>query len=147
MSSHLPKPPCVLIVDDDRDVVNGISLRLRSKGYDIQAAFDGEAGLAAALKEIPDLIVLDVRMPKMDGLTFLAKRREHAQIQKIPIIVLSASAFDKVKTLDAGAYCFLSKPFDSQELLDSVASALDMHMNNGMARMNRPGQSSAPTPV
>jgi len=120
----MSEPQRVLIVDDDRKIVQAISVRLRSEGYDVQAAFDGEAGLAAATQQVPDVIVLDIRMPKLDGLSLLAKLREHAQTMRIPVIVLSASAVDEVKALDAGAYCFLPKPYDPQTLLHSVASAL-----------------------
>ena len=70
------------------------------------------------------MIVLDIRMPKMDGLSLLAKLREHTQTKRIPVIVLSASAVDEVNALDAGAFCFLAKPYDPPTLLRTVASAL-----------------------
>ena len=120
----MSEPQRVLIVDDDRKIVQAISVRLRSEGYDVQAAFDGEAGLAASTQQVPDVIVLDIRMPKIDGLSLLAKLREHAQTKRIPTIVLSASAVDEVNALDAGAYCFLPKPYDTRTLLQYVASAL-----------------------
>lgn len=120
----MSEPQRVLIIDDDRKIVQAISIRLRSEDCEVLAAHDGEAGLAAATALIPDLIVLDIRMPKMDGLSLLAKLREQSRTQDIPVIVLSASAVEESNALDAGAYCFLAKPFDPPTLLQYVASAL-----------------------
>ena len=120
----MPDRPRLLIVDDDRQIVKAVSMRFRAAGYDVQCVHDGEAGLKAATEQVPSAIVLDVRMPKLDGLSVLTKLREQERTRCIPVIILSASAVDKGRALDAGAFCFLPKPYDAKILLASVASSL-----------------------
>jgi DNA-binding response OmpR family regulator len=122
----LPGVPQLLIIDDDRKIVQAVRVRLLAAGYDVQSAHDGEAGLAAAMQAVPDTIVLDLRMPKLDGLGVLARLRDNDQLKHIPVIVLSASAVDECKALDAGAFCFLPKPYDPPTLLQAVSAALNL---------------------
>ncbi len=121
----MPERPRLLIVDDDRRIAQAVAMRLKAAGYDVQSAHDGEAGLAAATEQLPDLVVLDIRMPKIDGLSVLARLREQEQTRHIQVIVLSACAVDECRALDAGAFCFLPKPYDPQTLLDSISAALN----------------------
>lgn len=116
----------ILIVDDDREIVRGLSVRLRSAGYEIERAYDGEDGLATAVKMQPDAIVLDIRMPGMDGLMMLKKLREHRSICKVPVIVLSANVADqaRVKAFELQASYFMQKPYQPDKLLLAVASML-----------------------
>lgn len=118
----------ILLVDDDRDIVRGVSIRLRAAGYDISVAHDGQAGLKAALANVPDAIVLDMRMPIMDGFTVLCKLREHAETAAVPVVVLSASVVEKgkAKALDVGASYFLEKPYDAPQLIEAVEAAIEM---------------------
>ena len=120
----MSEPLRVLVIDDDRKIAHAICVRLRSAGYEVQTAYDGETGLTAVTEWIPQLIVLDIRMPKMNGLSLLMKLRECTQTERIPVIVLSACAVEEGKALDAGAFCFLAKPYDPPTLLRTVASAL-----------------------
>ncbi|MGD8454701.1 MAG: response regulator [Phycisphaerae bacterium] len=116
----------VLLVDDDREIVRGVGIRLRAAGYEVYTAFDGQAGLQAAQEHLPDAIVLDVRMPVMDGLTMLGKLRACPQTQAIPVVILSASAVAQGKShaLEQGARFFLEKPYDPKSLIEAVESAI-----------------------
>ena len=116
--------PTVLVVDDDQDVVKATSLRLRAAGYHIISAFDGGQGVLAAIDQQPDAILLDVRMPRMDGLAALEKLRQCDQTKDIPVVMLSASLVDKQAALDAGARYFLTKPYEGETLLAAVESAI-----------------------
>jgi two-component system, NtrC family, response regulator GlrR len=114
----------ILVVDDDQDILKLISMRLNAAGYDTVAASNGEEALTAISLKRPDLIVSDLRMPAMDGMALLdAVHKSHPTL---PMIILTAhgSIPDAVHATQHGAYSFLTKPFDSQELLQLVASAL-----------------------
>ena len=114
----------ILIVDDDRDISFGTGVRLRASGYETVTAGDGEAGVAAAERERPDAILLDVRMPKMDGLEALARLKGMPDTKDIPVVMLSASLRDQQAALDTGAKYFLPKPFRGDELLVALEAAL-----------------------
>jgi len=114
----------LLVIDDDRKIAKAVSVRLQAAGYEVRVAHDGEAGLAAAIEQVPDAIVLDLRMPKLDGMSVLNELRAREHTRHVPVVVLSASAVDKSSALDAGAHYFLSKPHDPKVLLASIDSAL-----------------------
>ncbi|MEX0977262.1 MAG: response regulator, partial [Pirellulales bacterium] len=114
----------VLLVDDDHDVVRGVSLRLRAAGYETLAAYDGEQGVAAAKEARPDAIVLDVRMPGLDGLAALGQLRNCRDTQQIPVVMVSASLVDQHAALDSGARFFLSKPYQPKTLLAAIEAAM-----------------------
>lgn len=116
--------PKVLLVDDDQEIVDGASLRLRAAGFDTITAKDGEQGVASAITNRPDAIVLDVRMPHMDGLTALNKLQANEATRNIPVVILSASLVDQQAALDAGARFFLTKPYQGKNLLAAVDAAL-----------------------
>lgn len=122
----MPKKPLILLVDDDREIVRGLSLRLSAANYEIITAHDGQEGIAAAIEFQPDAIVLDVRMPVMDGLTMLCKLRQIEDTAAIPAVVLSANIAEKtkIKALESGARYFLEKPYDSSTLTQAIQSAL-----------------------
>lgn len=124
MSSMMSDAPKVLIVDDDREIVDGARLRLGAAGFDTMVAHDGEEGLAAAIANRPDAIILDVRMPRMDGLTALRKLQEREDTKDVPVIVLSASVVDQKAALDAGARFFLTKPYEGSTLITAVEAAI-----------------------
>ncbi len=123
----MSKPRQVLLVDDDPDVIRGASLRLRAAGYDTISAADGAQGVATAVDQHPDAILLDVRMPRMDGLAALEKLQENEDTKSIPIVMLSASLVDQQKALEAGARYFLTKPYQGNTLLTAVESAMTEH--------------------
>jgi CheY-like chemotaxis protein len=126
-AAGLDADPLILIVDDDREIVRALDIRFRSKGYRIATAYDGHRGLIAALATPPDAIILDIRMPGMDGLAMLARLRGHARMTNIPAIVLSGKREGRAKS-DAqalGAHCFLEKPCEPLVLMQAVQSALN----------------------
>ncbi|MGN1318715.1 MAG: response regulator [Lachnospirales bacterium] len=113
----------ILVVDDEASIVNIISYSLKKEGYDYITANDGEEGLELFNKENPDLVLLDIMMPKMDGYTVCKKIRETSNI---PIIMLTARAdeVDKVLGLEMGADDYVTKPFSNRELMARVKANL-----------------------
>lgn len=113
----------ILIVDDDRNSVRFLELELRHEGYRVEKEYDGAKGLARALKENFDLILLDVMLPSMDGVEILRKLR---LVSDTPVIMLTAkdAVPDKVTGLDSGADDYLTKPFAIEELLARMRAAL-----------------------
>lgn len=114
---------CVLVVDDDRAIVQAIALLLEKEGYRVLKACDGMEALRVLAEQPVQLILLDVMMPRMDGLSALLKIRES---RNVPVIVLSAKTeeTDKVLGLSMGADDYVSKPFNPQELAARVRSHL-----------------------
>jgi len=111
--------PRVLIVDDDLAIIKFLRANLKAWGYEVLAAMDGAEALQALEMELPDLVILDIMMPKMDGFEVCRWLREWSQI---PIIMLSArgDVSDKVKCLDLGADDYITKPFGVGELIARV---------------------------
>ncbi len=121
---------CVLVVDDDREIVRAISILLEGEGYRVKKAYDGLEALEILTGNQVHLVVLDVMMPKLDGLSALMKIRER---QNIPIIVLSAKSedTDKVLGLSMGADDYVAKPYNPAELLARVKSQLRRYTSLG----------------
>ncbi len=120
----MTKQNAVLLVEDDRDLAFGASLRLRSAGYETLLAHDGHEGIDVARRRHPAAIVLDVRMPRMNGLTALDKLQHDQQTRNIPIVMLSASLVDQQAALDAGARYFLTKPYQPTTLLTAIGKVI-----------------------
>jgi two-component system KDP operon response regulator KdpE len=116
----------LLVVDDDPGVLHVLRVRLRAAGYEVLTATDGAAGLRAAKTQHPAGVVLDLRMPVMDGLTVLSKLREDQSTRSIPVVVLSANVVERAKrkALDLGARFFLEKPYDPRKLVEAIQTAL-----------------------
>jgi DNA-binding response OmpR family regulator len=114
----------VLVVEDDASIAIGLRINLESEGYDVDVAEDGEKGLELARTTAPDLLVLDVMLPKKNGLEVLHELRGEGRT--MPIIILSAKAgeMDKVAGLELGAEDYVGKPFSLAELLARVRAAL-----------------------
>lgn len=113
----------VLVVDDESSILNIIAYNLKKEGYEVITAEDGEAGLDLVFSENPDLVLLDIMMPKMDGYEVCRKVREKSNV---PIIMLTARAdeVDKVVGLEIGADDYVTKPFGNRELLARVKAHL-----------------------
>ena len=113
----------VLVVDDEQNIVNIISFNLKKEGYEVLNAFDGEEALKIIFEEDPDLILLDIMMPIMDGYEVCKKVREKLNT---PIIMLTARAeeVDKVLGLELGADDYVTKPFGTRELMARVKANL-----------------------
>ena len=113
----------ILIVDDEKEIRDLIEIYLKSEGYETLKAADGEEALNILNKEEPDLIILDIMMPKMNGIDACLKIREERQM---PLIMLSAKSedVDKILGLNMGADDYLTKPFNPLELVARVKSQL-----------------------
>lgn len=118
--------PLVLVADDDPDILQLVSLRLASSGYEVMAAGDGEQALNAALERTPDLALLDVMMPKLDGYEVTARLRSDERTRHTPVILLTARVQeeDVARGTQAGADDYVKKPFSTQELRERVQAAL-----------------------
>lgn len=114
----------ILLVEDEKDLAAIIKKGLEEKGYSVDVAHDGEEGLYMAENYPADVIILDIMLPIMDGLTILKKIRE--QEIKTPVLMLTAKGTipDKIKGLDQGADDYLSKPFDFSELLARIRALI-----------------------
>ncbi len=119
-------PETILVVDDDPDIARFVEVNLRSAGYDVSVAADGEEALSRATELRPDLVLLDVMMPRIDGFEVAQRLRRNPQTANTSIIMLTAKALstDKVLGLTAGADDYIIKPFDPIELLARVKGTL-----------------------
>lgn len=120
----------ILVCDDDKEIVNAIEIYLRNEGYDVFKAYDGVEALEITEKEEVHLILMDVMMPKMDGMQATMRIREQ---KNIPIIILSAKSedYDKITGLNVGADDYITKPFNPLELIARVKSQLRRYVNLG----------------
>ena len=121
----------ILIVEDDRDIVDLLTYNLEEEGYEIQAALDGREGLALAYRQQPDLIILDIMLPGMDGFEVCRLLRADKSTGHIPIIILSARSqeTDKVVGLELGADDYVTKPFSPRELIARIRAILRRNRN------------------
>jgi DNA-binding response OmpR family regulator len=120
------KGKTILIVDDDRDLLLGLTPRLKANGYGVIFAMDGISAIGVARKETPDLVILDLGLPAGDGFVVLERMRSLPDLVDIPVIVLSAwnpTANEKC-ALDAGAVAFFQKPADNHDFLAAIRHAL-----------------------
>jgi DNA-binding response OmpR family regulator len=121
----------ILIVDDERDIVKALMIRLQGAGYEVVPAFDGAQGVFMAHKEKPDLIILDIRMPAGDGFSVAQRLKRSTQTLTIPVIFLTGSPEKNAeeKAMALGARFYIKKPYDAEELLDAVKRALDKDLD------------------
>ena len=117
----------ILVVDDERDVVKAVTIRLQTAGYEVVSAYDGARGVFAVHKEKPDLVILDIRMPAGDGFSIAQELKESAQTSHIPILFLTGSPeiSAEQKAEKVGGRFYIKKPYDPEELLDAVRRALE----------------------
>jgi len=130
------RAPRVLVVEDDEDIAQVLQRMLRTEGYEVRVAVDGEAAVSDARAYVPDLVILDLGLPKLDGIDVARELRGR---DDVPILVLTArDAVDsRVEGLDAGADDYLVKPFERQELLARLRALF----------RRRPPRGSAPLAV
>jgi heavy metal response regulator len=114
----------ILVVEDEKKVASFIKKGLEEEGYAVDTAADGEEGLAMALARVHDLIILDIRLPKLDGLLVLQALRQDKVTTPVLLLTVRATIEDKVLGLDAGADDYLTKPFAFQELVARVRALL-----------------------
>jgi DNA-binding response OmpR family regulator len=118
----------ILIVDDEPNIVISLEFLMMREGHEVRVARDGEAGLAAVRTHRPDLVVLDVMMPKLDGFAVLEAVRSDPSLAATRILMLTAKGRDaeKTKGLALGADAYMSKPFSTRDLVEKVKELLEM---------------------
>jgi len=118
--------PLILIADDDPDILALVSFRLERAGYEVVQARNGEEAVEVALARRPDLAVIDVMMPRIDGYEATRQLRQQEETSRMPIILLTARVQEEdiARGFDAGADDYVRKPFSSQELGSRVQAAL-----------------------
>lgn len=117
----------ILLVDDDLDLIKMLKLRLETEGYEFMCAEDGEKMLNVMKEKKPDVIILDIMLPNIDGYSALREMRKEEHFKDIPVIVLTAKEKKKVGDLFAleGVANFIEKPFEASDLLQKIRSALN----------------------
>ncbi len=112
----------VLIIDDEKLIVKATELVIRLSGYNVISSFDGVEGLKTAREKKPDLILLDIMMPGIDGWSVLKELKSDPATQQIPVIIFTAKEYirGKESSLSAGAVDYITKPFETSELLQAI---------------------------
>ncbi len=118
----MSEKPCILLVDDEEAIIKTVRARLEASGYRVLTAMDGTEGLEKARGEHPDLMILDLMLPNLDGYHVCKLLKGDTRYRKIPIIMLTARAGEKDEKLgyESGADAYLRKPFQTQELLSAI---------------------------
>ena len=118
----------ILYVEDNADNIYMLTRRLKKKGFDILIAGDGQEGIDKAIEESPDLILMDLSLPTMDGWTATAKIKEIEAVKNIPVIALSAHAMPehRDRALNAGCSDYDTKPVDIKRLLGKIGQFIDI---------------------
>jgi DNA-binding response OmpR family regulator len=139
----------ILIVDDNRPFVLAISESLHFRGYQVSSASDGASALVQVAREIPDLVLLDIEMPGMDGLNFCTALRADPRYRSIPVIFMSVRSdlSDKLAAYDAGADDYLVKPFDMRELGARLQAVLRRSAQQAADQEQRNATQEAPPAV
>jgi CheY-like chemotaxis protein len=116
----------VLIIDDEKLLVKSTSMALVHYGYDIKGVLNGEEGLKAALEFAPDVILLDIMMPGMDGWQVLEKLKQNEITRHIPVVIFTAREYSNGKAMAVknGATDFIAKPFEPQELAEILENQI-----------------------
>jgi len=123
----------ILIIEDDRDIVNLVKLTLELEGFEVFAAFDGQEGWERIESQRPDSILLDLRLPKLDGFQVLKRLKSNQATSRIPIVILTATAQKKsiARGLAAGADAYITKPFEPLELVQKICQVLKAKKGRG----------------
>ena len=120
----------VLVVDDERDVVELVKFLLERDGHKVVEAFNGREALERAYAELPDLIILDIMMPEMDGYTVNARLTENENTKRIPVIILTAKGqMRDVFEMASNVAFYMEKPFDPKHLREKIQEVLSKAAN------------------
>ena len=116
----------ILVVDDEQDLLDLIEYNLKKEGYEVLKAEDGEEGIEVARRENPDLVLLDIMMPKMDGLEVVEVMRDDEELKRIPVIFLTARGDEKteVESLNKGGDDYITKPISTIKLISRIKAVL-----------------------
>lgn len=116
----------ILLVEDDKDVVRAMAVRLKAQGYNLVVATDAIAAVSTARKEKPDLVILDLGLPAGDGFMVMQRLKSNVDLMLVPIIVVTGRdpLVNEHRAIEAGAEAFVQKPFENEEFLAIVESAL-----------------------
>ncbi|HTO99692.1 MAG TPA: response regulator [Myxococcales bacterium] len=116
----------ILIVDDEPNIVTSLDFLMKREGFEVQVAVDGEAGVKAALASPPDLVLLDIMLPKMNGFEVCERLRADPRCRGLKIVMLTAKGrqADSARGLAAGADLYVTKPFSTRELVAQVKQLL-----------------------
>ncbi|MBI3324661.1 MAG: response regulator [Candidatus Omnitrophica bacterium] len=122
----------ILLVDDEPSIVKMVGKRLEVEGYTVLLAMDGQDGLKKAQTESPDLVILDLMLPKLNGYEVCTMLKQDSRYQKTPVLMFSAKAQEKDEKLGlaCGADAYVRKPFKAQELLDQIKELLRLSAVN-----------------
>ncbi len=114
----------VLIVEDERHIIESLCFVLESEGFEVASELDGEAGLRHLRAQAPDVLVLDLMLPKMNGLELLKALRADAALRSLPVVVLTAKGRmqDRRMAEEIGVDAFLTKPFSNRDVVEAVRS-------------------------
>ena len=135
----------ILVVEDECAALNSLATLLKDEGYEVLKAGDGERGLSRALAEEPDLILLDIRLPKMDGLTVLQKIREGYNDAAVLIMTADTTSNNAIRATQYGAFDYITKPINFDHLMILVKRALEYRNLEREVRNLRSGQANAKT--
>jgi phosphate regulon transcriptional regulator PhoB len=116
----------VLVIDDEKDLIELVRYNLEKEGFEVLSALDGESGMTAALGELPDIIIVDLMLPGIDGLEVCRHLRSNSRTSRIPLIMLTAKTAepDRVLGLELGADDYVTKPFSPRELTARIKAVL-----------------------
>jgi len=116
----------VLAIDDEKDLIELVRYNLEKEGFEVRGAFDGETGLRMAIQELPDVVLVDLMLPGMDGLEVCRRLRSNDRTSRIPLIMLTAKTgeSDRVVGLELGADDYVTKPFSPRELTARIRALL-----------------------
>lgn len=117
----------VLLIDDDERIQAALSTRLRASGMEVRQSFNGATGVKAVQDRVPDAIVMDIRMPGIDGIEACRQIRAFTPASQTPVIFLSAESCPGTRdsAMQAGGDCFLQKPFESREVVNKIRELAD----------------------
>lgn len=130
MKKGKKSPVRVMVVDDEENILKSIEVYLKMEGFEVVAASDGEKALKMLKSLTPDIIVLDLMMPVIDGYGVITRLREKKEWSSIPVIILTACGQDSdvLKGYRSGASCYMTKPFNLNELVDNINLIVSSHV-------------------
>lgn len=119
----------VLVADDDKDIARALQIRLEQAGFDVEQAHDGPSAVDQALQSVPDLVILDISMPGMDGFGVFEALRGNAATARVPVLFLTAHGTvpNWLNALNGGAADFICKPYDGARLVRTVRETIARH--------------------